>query len=149
MLERWKGGQWEALYGIGSRGYIGQVVVYGQRVDFGKNPDPVENPLAFYPYPSVFTITEKAEGKDVYYILKDCKGKSVKQNVETCGDCELCLYDADEWLAWKVEASENMTRGYQREISRLEDHITLLKDILIKQGIRIITEEAAEKLGIK
>lgn len=37
----------------------------------------------------------------------------------------------------------------ERKIAQLEGHLELLKDILIKQGIRIVTKAQAEDLGLK
>lgn len=47
-----------------------------------------------------------------------------------------------------MREKENFSRK-QRKIEQLEGHVELLKDILIKQGARIVTEAQAEDLGLK
>ena len=78
MLEFWQNGKKIEIDAIYGKGKVGQMVIFGQRVDWGVNPDPTEYPLSQYPYPSIFTIVDKQEGKDRYYILSDANGKRIK-----------------------------------------------------------------------
>ena len=59
------------------------------------------------------------------------------------------LYDPQEWLTWNdLHEKEKLSRK-QRKIEQLESQKELLKDILIKQGIRIVTKAQAKDLGLK
>ena len=79
MLEFWQNGKKIEVNAIYGKGKVGQMVIYGQRCDWGANPNPTIAPLSQYPCPSVFTIVEKKEGNlDGYYILSDSKGNRIK-----------------------------------------------------------------------
>lgn len=65
------------------------------------------------------------------------------------GASESYLYDAQEWLKWNAMRENEILSRKQRNIEQLEGHMELLKDILIKQGARIVTEEQAKDLGLK
>ena len=58
------------------------------------------------------------------------------------------LYDAQEWLTWNDKHERFLRSTQAKSIKWLEDHIKLLKDILIKQGIRTVTVDQAKQLGI-
>ena len=77
MLEFWQDGKEIEISAIYNNGKVGQMVIFGERVDWGVNPDPTKKPLSQYPCPSIFTIVEKQEGENGYYILKDAKGKLI------------------------------------------------------------------------
>lgn len=146
MLEFCVNGKTILLHPICNKGSVGQMVILGSRVDWGNNPDPVEKPLSKYPYLSLFTIVVKTIGEDGYYILSDAKGEQIK--VPMKGYNHGYLYDAQEWLNFNnLRETEKFARK-ERKISQLEGHVALLKDILIKQGIRIVTEEQVAKLGL-
>ena len=149
MLEYWQNGKQMHLFGIGSKGKEGQIVILGERVDWGSNPNPIVKPLAQYPYLSIFTIVEKKnDGVDGYYILKDANGNCIKLEYSYHSSGTEYLYDAQEWINWNaMRQSEKISRK-QRKIEQLEGHIDLLKDILIKQGTRIVTEKQAKDLGL-
>ena len=82
MLEFWQNGKKIEVNAIYDKGKAGQTVIFGQRVDWGVNPDPTEYPLSKYPCPSIFTIVKKQEGKDGYYILSDANGKRCSRVVD-------------------------------------------------------------------
>jgi len=95
---------------------------------------------------SIFTISVREEGKDGYYILSDAKGNRIKILFD--GTQHWYLYDAQEWLNFNdLRETEKFSRK-ERKISQLEGHVDLLKDILVKQGIRVVTKEQAQKLGL-
>lgn len=147
MLEFWKDGKkvgCEAIYG---RGHVGQVVVL-DHVSFGDNPNLEKYPLARYPQPYAFTIVEKVEGKDGYYVVMDGDGSRIVLCDQYYGASEAYLYDANEWLAWQKEHAREKLARKERKIEQLEGHLALLKEILTKQGIRLVSEETAKKLGI-
>lgn len=146
MLEFWQNGKKIEINAIYSKGNIGQMVIFGQRVDWGVNPSPTQRPLSQYSCPSIFTIVEKNEEVLGYYILSDIKGNRIKVDLR---NDSAYLYDAQEWLTWNnLRENEKFSRK-QRKIEQLEGHVELLKDILIKQGVRIVTKAQAEDLGLK
>lgn len=143
MIEFWKDGQTIRLFGIYKDGLEGQVVIYTGAC-WGKNVEPEEHPLCKYPRYSIFTIVSKTDEETGYYILKDSKGQKINVDFSDAS----YLYDAQEWLNLKNDQEKQTLRYKKEEIERLQGHIDLLKDILIKQGIRTITEKQAETLGI-
>lgn len=146
MLEFWHNGKKIEINAIYSKGNIGQMVIFGQRVDWGVNPSPTHRPLSQYSCPSIFTIVEKNEEVLGYYILSDIKGNRIKVDLR---NDSAYLYDAQEWLTWNnLRENEKFSRK-QRKIEQLEGHVELLKDILIKQGVHIVTKAQAEDLGLK
>lgn len=142
MLEFYKNGKMITVYEIGDKGQVGQTVIFGNRVDWGVTPDPTKYPLSQYPCPSIFTIVEKQEGKDGYYVLSDTNGNRIKLQDDSY------LYDAQEWLTWNAMNEKEKLFHKQKKIEQLEDHVELLKDILIKQGIHIVTEAQSKDLGL-
>jgi len=147
MLEFWKDGKKVEVRAIYSKGRVGQVVIL-DHVNYGDNPDLTKYPLAQYAQPYAFTIVEKAEGKEGYYVVVDKEGNRVVLRDEHFGASEPYLYDANEWLAWqRMHEREKLARK-ERKIEQLEGHLALLKEILTKQGIRLVSEETAKKLGI-
>ena len=148
MLEFWQKGKKIEVKAIYSNGKVGQTVIFGQRVDWGVNPDTTKYPLSQYPCPSIFTIVEKIEGKNGYYVLSDANGNRIKLQDEYYGASESYLYDAQEWLTWNALHEKEKLSRKQRKIEQLEGHVELLKDILIKQGARIVTQEQAKDLGL-
>lgn len=149
MLEFWQNGKKIEVKAIYDKGTVGQMVIFGQRVDWDVNPVPTKYPLSQYSCPSIFTIVEKVEGKDGYYILRDVNGNLIKLQDKWYGASESYLYDAQEWLEWNDMREKEKFSRKERKISQLEGHLELLKDILIKQGIRIVTKAQAEDLGLK
>lgn len=148
MLEFWQNGKKIEVKAIYGNGKVGQTVIFGQRVDWGLNTDPTKYPLSQYPCPSIFTIVEKQEGKNGYYVLNDANGNRIKVQDKFYGASEDYLYDAQEWLTWNALHEKEKHSRKQRKIEQLEGHVQLLKDILIKQGARIVTEAQAEDLGL-
>lgn len=148
MLEFFQNGNKIQVNAIYSKGKVGQTVILGQRVDWGVNPDPTIYPLAQYPCPSIFTIVEKHEGEDGYYLLSDANGNCITLHNKFYGACESYLYDAQEWLTWNAMHEKYKLSCKQRKIEQLEGHVELLKDILIKQGVHIVTEAQAKDLGL-
>ncbi len=148
MLEFWQNGKKIEVNAIYGKGKVGQTVIFGQRVNWGVTPDTTKYPLSKYPCPSIFTIVERKEGKDGYYILSDANGNRIKLQDEFHGTSESYLYDAQEWLTWNAMHEMEKLSRKQRKIAQLEGIVELLKDILIKQGVRIVTEAQAKDLGL-
>ena len=148
MLEFYKDGKPVSIKPICSNGNLGQMVIYGQKVDWGPRATSTSAPLSQYQSPSVFKITEIGKGSHgygPYYCLQDPTGKCINVDPKQGG---WYLYDAQEWLIWQnLHLNEKLARK-QNKIELLESHLSLLKDILIKQGIHIVTKEQAEKLNL-
>ena len=150
MLEFWQNGKANQIFCIGTSGKVGQSVIYGDRVDWGVNPDPIKYPLSQYPSPSLFTILEKKEDEYGYgyYVLSDANGNRIKLQDIFKRASSSHLYDAQEWLTWNALHEKEKLSRKQRKIEQLEGHVELLKDILIKQGTRIVTQAQAKDLGL-
>lgn len=147
MLEYWKNGERIELNAIYGKGIVGQTVILGERVCWD-GIDPDEKQLSKYPYLSVFTIIDKKDGKDGYYLLKDSQNCAVILKDKHYGASCAYLYDLNEWLQFNEKKQEEKLSRKQRKIEQLEGHVNLLKDILVKQGIRIVTENEGKELGI-
>lgn len=142
MLNFWQNGKEVGISAISGNGKVGQLIILGERIDWGLNP--TKYPLSKYPFLSTFTILEKKEGRQGSYVLKDTNGDSISlQANDAC-----CLYDLQEWLTWNAAREAEKTSNNAKKIKQLENNIELLKDILIKQGVRIVTEEQAKSLNL-
>lgn len=139
MLRYWKDGKEIRCDAIHDKGHVGQVVIF-DRVSIGND----KHPLKKYPQPYVFTIMEKIEGKGWHYVMKDAEGELI--NIYS-GDSRY-FYDAIELVTWEGGDYIEKQMRSQDKIRMLESQLELLKNILTKQGIRIVTQEEAEKLGI-
>ena len=146
MLEFWQNGKKIEITAIYGNGRVGQMVIFGERVNWGPKPSPTLEPLSPYPCPSIFTIVEIIEEIGKGYILSDVNGNQIKIMNEYAGTNY--LYDAQEWLTWNAMHEKEKLSRKQRKIEQLEGHIELLKDILIKQGIHIVTQAQVEDLGL-
>ncbi len=146
MLEFWQNGKKIEINAIYGKGKIGQTVIYGQEIDWGEKATPNTHPLMEYTAPSIFTIVDKQEEFIGYYILKDSHGKFIELPFECEGQY---LYDAQEWISFIDLKQKEKNARKQRKIEQLEGNVALLKDILIKQGTHIITEEQAKELELK
>ena len=141
----WKDGKKIECKAIYENGHEGRAVVL-HNVSFGKNPDREMDPLAGYNQPAIFTILKRT---DKGYILVDQDCHEFLVPGEHCGNpsCSY-LYDATEWAEWAMaHHSEKMDRK-DKKIEHIESQIAMLKDILIKQGFRVISEAQAKQLGL-
>lgn len=148
MLNYWKDGKEIIVPSIGENGRVGQVLILGEKVEWGTGSFTSKNPLSKYPYLSVFTIVSNNE-HDGYYVLRDSNDKTFILRWDALISDLSHLYDITTWLEFNgTREAEKLSRK-QRKIEQLEGHVDMLKDILIKQGTRIVTEKQAEALGIK
>ena len=132
----------KALFGDGKPG---QIVIL-EPVTF--SPD---HPLAGYPKPYSFLIVEKVEGdprKEGYYILMDADGNRVKIQDPNYGASLQYFYDANEFLQWNLAREKEEKRRQNRKEENQQIRLDLLKGIIEKQGIRVITLDQAKALGI-
>ena len=104
---------------IYKNGVIGQVLIYD---GYSK----ASGELRKYPSLSVFTIIQKEKEN---YILQDSNGNEIRTFHFTSFDCQ-SLYDAQEWA--------------RHQTSQVE----LLMSILQTQGVKIVSKEQADILGI-
>lgn len=150
MLRYWKNGKEVIIEAIYSKGRIGQIVILGEKVDWGKSTNSKANPLSQYPYLSVFTIVSiSTHPEDKHYLLKDSNGKTFILPIDSIHSDTCYLYDIDVWLSFNaIREDEKMSRK-QKKIETLESQVDLLKGILTNQGIRIVTKEQAKALGIE
>lgn len=129
------------LYGHGT---VGMIVV----LDHVHLSD--EGPCGKYVQPAFFTIMEapesNAKGFDTSYVLRDTAGRLV----DTKGSSTSCyLSTVDDWADWRADQAKDDRVNSARTIDTLRDRVGLLKGILVEQGFRVISNEQAEKLGIK
>ena len=64
MLNYWKDGKEIIVPSIGENGRVGQVLILGEKVEWGTGSFTSKNPLSKYPYLSVFTIVSNNELMD-------------------------------------------------------------------------------------
>lgn len=62
MLSYWQNVKEITINAILSSGKTGQLVIYGERVNWGAKASPIFHPLSQYPFPSIFTIVNESEG---------------------------------------------------------------------------------------
>jgi hypothetical protein len=153
-LEYFKDGKKVECKSIGTSGFVGQIVIYGRNVDWSSPDKTVEEvaelqPLSRYEAPAVFKIIQKILGKDGYYILEDSNKKPIRVQCEHYGAYSTYLFDAQDWVTWDTSHKLEKLSRKQRKVEQLEGHLALLKDILVNQGFRVITEEQANELGFK
>lgn len=134
-LEYQKDGRTVRCKEIRSNGHVGQTIVLAS-VKFGD-----KDVLARYPQPCVFTIIEKFDEPNGSYVLADSEGQLITTNFRW-------FYDANEYLAWEMGRTKEKLSRKNCRIKVVEAHLALLRDILIKQGIRVVTQEQANALGI-
>jgi len=143
MLEFWKDGMKQELKAISSNGKVGQVVVLTHVVLSE------ENIFYKYPQPALFTIKEKIEGKDGFYMLLDSKNELIKWHEDFYGAYSYYLYDAQEWALFVKDEQEQKRKDFICKCSDLEKSIELLKSILIAQGVKLVTQEQLDAIGLK
>lgn len=146
MLKYWKDGKEVILHAIYSSGRVNQVIILGKKVDWGESPNAEKYPLSQYPYLTVFTIVGiSTHPEEKYYVLRNPDGKNF---ILKFGEADY-LYDIKEWLEFNAIREAEKMAHKQRKIETLESQVDLLKDILVKQGVRVLTKEQAKALGIK
>lgn len=103
-----------------------------------------------YPHPAFFTITEappsETPGFNAVYTLRDTKGNTVSTKGSSVSNY---LIEVDVWQKWRANREDQTHADQIRKISTLRDRMELLKEILVGQGFRVISNDQAEKLGIK
>ncbi len=144
MLEYYKDGEKISLRGLYDRGEVGRPVILDD-VCFGeKSP----SPLAKYPPRTVFTIVEKkvTSNWNYSYVLSDKDGNRfvLTRDSNSTG----YIYDLEEWSLFQYEKAQEHYIRKNAKIAHLESQVALLKDILIKQGVRVVTQEQAKTLGL-
>jgi hypothetical protein len=128
------------LYGNGT---VGMVVVLD-------HVSGLSAPFSDYTQPAFFTIVEAPESNKTshhaHYVLQDTAGNEVS----TEGHSTACyLSKVDDWAAWKKQKTAEVANDNARIIATLGDRVSLLKGIMVEQGVRVISNDQAQKLGIK
>ncbi|MCX6744361.1 MAG: hypothetical protein NTX82_02460 [Candidatus Parcubacteria bacterium] len=140
MIDYYKDGKRVELHAIYGLGQEGQMVVV-DHVSWAANsdtpPDLAKYPLAAYNKPSLFVIKERKQNS---YILIDNQGKEI----EVDRDDGSYLYPAQEWAEFRKEEALEKFRRKDARIAHLESQVDLLRNILIQQGVKLITSEQAE-----
>lgn len=127
------------------KGRIGQMVV----LTYVSYISESETPFAKYEQPAIFTIIGMGE-PDKYgygtYIVRDSNGIELTTDSSSTG----YLYDLQDWLLYKKAKAEEAEEWQDKRYEDLKSKFHLLKDILTAQGqgVRVVTSEQAEKLGI-
>ncbi len=124
------------IYGEGREG---QIVVLDS-VSFKES----NSPLAEYAQPAFFHVVSQT---DDYCMLRDLEGCTVELKGADLGSV-VYLYDLKEWASWTTGKAANKLRQRNIQIGNLLLKLDLLKDILIRQGTKIVTESEAKKLGL-
>ncbi len=144
MLEYYKDGEKISLGALYSRGGVGRLVILDS-VCFGEKSI---SPLAKYPLRTIFTIVEKkfTDNWNYSYVLSDKDGNRfvLTRDSNNTG----YIYDLEEWSLFQYEKAQEHQVRKNAKITHLESQVALLKDILIKQGVRVITQEQAKALGL-
>ncbi len=142
-LTYWKDGINHEVPPIYEKGKIGQIVII-DKVWFGEEPSAKNFNFAQYPQPYAFTIIGKVDGHDGRYTFRDQAEKEFDYNSASCG----FLYSVTEWLQWRKASEAEKFDRKEREVQKLQGHLDLLTKILTNQGIRIVTREQANTLGL-
>jgi hypothetical protein len=149
---------------IGEDGRVGQIVVLA-KVVLPKihEEDPNKLPWKRYQLPQVFTIVEKKYFSvpesgylhGYYYVLADTNGKHLETTVAPYYKGQYILYDIQEWLAYQkayqadqFEERDSKIVSLEQDVESLAHDVELLRDILVRQSVKIVTEEEAEQLGL-
>jgi hypothetical protein len=132
------------LYGSGK---VGAIVVLDY-VSLGE-----KNPFAQYAQPAFFTIEARSPtpGSSLY-TLKDSTGALISSSYEPPhGDISSYLMEVTEWWAWHAARAEKEKAYSEQIIETLRTKFNLLREILIAQGVRVVssaTETELRRQGI-
>lgn len=130
---------------IYEKGKIGQIAVL-DRVEFSK-----DDKMREFEQPHLFRILSKeGEGYDTVYEMESLvNGEKVKINHRDFS----YFYDASEWAHKMRDEKETQKNEASKRIEELKDKITMLADILIRQGNKVVVvtkegQESLKKIGI-
>lgn len=125
----------DSIKPISNNGRIDQVVIL-DNVHLGSN-----SPLAPYSQPQIFTIAKKDESG---YSLRDSENNLIIVDYDTMS----YVFDATEWMGWSLGRIDRVITSGNKRIQTLQGHVSLLTGILTSQGVRVVTQEQAEELGL-
>lgn len=133
-----------------SKGRVGMTVVL-DHVQLSN-----EDPFAKYQQPAFFTIVEDLSDERRYkgiYVLQDQDGNRVSTEVPAGSrfnsSISSCLIDVTVWAAWKAKTAEEAIASRNNTIRDLSSRLAVLKEVMASQGVRVVSNEQAVKLGIK
>lgn len=131
---------------VWKNGVVGQKVVVDY-VGWGQTSETGGEPITGYPLKTRFTIIEVIQKNEHAnnYRLRDEEGDEFVIDSRHTG----YLYDIEDWYEFHLAKKDDELKRKKRRLRLVESHLDLLKGILTAQGIRIVTAEQAEALGIK
>jgi hypothetical protein len=103
------------------------------------------DPLSMYVQPAAFRVVSTSTHREGSLVLLDDDGNSVTTTMSKAS----WLYDTTNWGLFQYARQQELLRRKDRKIEQLDGHLSLLKDILIKQGVRVITAEQAAATGLQ
>lgn len=106
-----------------------------------------DNPFKKYSQPAFFTIVEDLTPEPRFqgaYVLRDSEGNLIRAT-----DISSYLTEVSVWAAYNAERSSSTAANLDRQIHDLSVRVAVLKEVLMGQVVRVLTNEQAEKLGVK
>lgn len=126
------------LHRLYEKGKLGQMVVLDS-VGLGSN-----SPLAQYEQPAFFTIKDVVTTSEgITYTLEDPKG-----NVVNAGSSSYWLTALPEWQAYTKDRDAKEKARNEETLKTLRDQLHVLKEVMSSQGLRVVTSEQADTLGL-
>ena len=134
---------------IHDQGQPGQIVV----LDHISPESLPGGPYNGYSQPAFFNLIERTvpgDGRNnkVLYTLRDSNGKTLTVEGSGGGPGGY-LIPVEGWVAWKAATSAMRSITQDAKVHDLQVQVGILREILISQGIRVVSDTQAEKLGIK
>lgn len=135
---------------IYSSGKVGMVVVL-DHVHLSS-----DSPFAGYKQPAFFTIVEDRTPETRFqgvYLLRDSAGNLIPSqegsDTDKCsGSISSYLIEVTEWLRWRDENTTKAIATRDAAIRDLKAKLSVLKEVMENQGVRVVTQEQAKVLGI-
>ena len=115
-------------------------------IDPEPEPEPEPNPLLRYDTPAIFTVVE-VPGSDngTRLLLRDIYGIEINRSV-SLGPVSTTMWPSGGMFQY--QRLQELLRRKNNKIDQQDGQLQILKDILKAQGIRIVTAEQAEALGL-
>lgn len=112
-----------------------------------------DSPFAKYQRPAFFTIVEDLTPEERFngdYILQDQEGNRIRTaQHENESNVSSYLSEVSVWLAWMANEHAKALAWRDSRIHDLSVRVAVLKEVMASQGVRVISNDQAEALGIK
>lgn len=119
---------------------VGDIVVL-DKVGFIDN-----HPLAQFAQPAFFVVTVfRPESQSARYTAHASDG----ERVNISSDDAWWFFQVRDWWTWTKATHDESIRDHKVLATRLTTERDVLKSVLVAQGVRIVTKEQAEALGVK